>query len=376
MLFCNLTETDSRRRLEEYRQETQDLTRTILALARARQKISLKIADVKQALGSDIENHAVEDKLSATMLAYARRVGLDQDMAKSMISMLIEHSKIVQRRRINMKLTRSYLFSNGVRTVSVIGVGRMGTWFARYFRDIGKRVILYDGNKKRALERSKETNYELAKSFEEASTSDLMIVAVPITSTTTVIRKLIRSINSRRRVRIVEISSIKSSMSKANLLDDSKLPQNVELYSIHPLFGPNANSYSVNTLIQVGKSTDFVRGLFPHFRLLTMDWKEHDELMSMILTLPHSHALAFADTLKKLGRIPKGIGSPSFESMLELSRKVLSENPDIYYEIQAENPFSSKAINMTISSLTELRRSLKARKAFRSFFNTNLLEQD
>lgn len=369
-----MREPEKQKLLKEYRVEIQDLTRTILALARARQKVSLKIADIKQELGSEIESRTVEHSLSAKMLEYARRVGLDQELAKSLISTLIEYSKIAQRRRISMKLVKSHLSSNSIRTISIIGAGRMGTWFAQYFREISKRVILFDGDKKRALIKSREIDCEFAKTFDDATHSDLIIVAVPISSTPREIRRLIQSSDSTRKQRIVEISSIKAKISDAHLLDDGKLPRNVELYSIHPLFGPNANSYSVNSIIQVGKSSEFARGLFPHFRWFTMEWKEHDMLMSLILTLPHSHALVFADTVaRRLRNLPNGISSPSFDHMLELTRKVLSENPDVYYEIQSENPFADRALRETISSLVKLKQSLRARRDFKSFFSKRML---
>ena len=370
-----MREPDIDKRLNEYRVEIQDLTRTILALARARQKVSLKIADIKEELGSEIESRTVEHKLSAKMLAYAKSLGLDQELAKSLIATLIEYSKIAQRRRISMKLVKSHLGSNGLRTISIVGAGRMGTWFARYFREIGKRVILFDGDRKRALTKSREIDCEFAKTFDDAAQSDIIVVAVPITSAPKEIRRLIQSRYSARKKRIIEISSVKSKISEAHLLDNSKLPKNVELYSIHPLFGPNANSYSVNTMIHVGKSSKFVTGLFPHFRWFTMNWKEHDLLMSSILTLPHSHALVFADTVaRRLKNFPKDISSPSFDHMLELTGRVLSENPDVYFEIQSENPFADRALRETISSLVKLRRSLKARRDFRSFFNKSLLQ--
>ena len=274
-----------------------------------------------------------------------------------------------------MKLVKSHLGSNRIRTISIVGAGRMGTGFARYFREIGKRVILFDGDRKRALTKSREIDCEFAKTFNDAANSDLIVVAVPITSAPKEIRRLIQSRDSARKQRIIEISSVKSKISEAHLLDNSKLPKNVELYSIHPLFGPNANSYSVNTMIQVGKSNKFVTDLFPHFRWFTMDWKEHDLLMSSILTLPHSHALVFADTVaRRLKNFPKDISSPSFDHMLELTRRVLNENPDVYFEIQSENPFADIALRETISSLVKLRRSLKARRDFRSFFNKSLLQ--
>lgn len=370
---------EDRGHLVDFRDAAQDITRSILSLARSRQSVSLKIADVKEAAGLDIEDHAVEEKLSSAMVDYAGKIGLDEKFAESIVSLLIEYSKIAQRKKIYEKSIKKHLRSSRIKKISIIGAGRMGVWFARYFRELGAKVILYDLDRKLALVRARQVGCYYAATFDKAaSSSDMVLIAVPLVSAPSQIRKLFssRTRESHNALRVIEISSVKNEMARANLVGESaRLQKNVDLYSVHPLFGPSSNAYSVNTMIEIkrnqetGLSSGFIKNLFPHFRLLNLDWETHDKLMSVMLTIPHAHALAFADTFSKhVKSMPKRLNSPSFDYMLELARRVLKENPDVYYEIEANNPNADAAIGEVLASTKRLRKLIRSRQAFRNYF--------
>ena len=79
MFDGNLSRQNSSKSLKKYRDEVQEITRSILDLALARQNLTQRIAEVKETSGADIENHAVEEKLSSEMTEYAKSSGLDQE---------------------------------------------------------------------------------------------------------------------------------------------------------------------------------------------------------------------------------------------------------------------------------------------------------
>ena len=54
--------------------------------------------------------------------------------------------------------------------------------------------------------------------------------------------------------------------------------------------------------------------------------------------------------------------------MLELSKRALSEDPDVYFEIQASNPNSEVIISDLISSVRKFQKTLKSRSDFEGFF--------
>ena len=361
-----MSSQDSKGSLEKYRAEIHEITKSILDQILERQKLAETIAEVKAISGFAVEDHKIEDKLNAEMLKYARDSGLDSELAGKIVAELIEHSKIAQRKKIHLPAIREHLLSSRIECVSILGAGRMGGWFARYFIEAGARVLVFDKNSTIGKNKAKELNCEFTNDFRNAASSDLLVVAVPITSTPTLLLELakVRSSDTKDRTRIMEISSVKSGISKI----DPKIFRNVRFCSIHPLFGPTANPFAENSMVLIGRESAFVSNVFPHYRIFRMKTKEHDRLMATMLTEPHVHALSFADTV--IGKkIPSDIHSPSFDYLLELSKRVLRESEQVYYEIQAANPFAAKALDETLSSMRKLQKLYRNRTAFKKFFN-------
>ena len=361
-----MSKQDNGARLEKYRAEMLEITKSILDQILERQKLAETIAQVKAASGFSVENHMIEERLNSEMLRYARDSGLDNELAGRIVAELLDYSKIVQRRKIHLPAIKEYLRSSGIERVSIFGAGRMGGWFARYFGEAGTKVLIFDKNKGIGRKRAKELNCEFTNEFQDAADSDLLVVAVPITSTPTLLRELekARSSDTTGRTRIMEISSVKSGIPKLN----PRVSRNARLYSIHPLFGPTANSFAENSMVLIGDESTPVSNMFPHYRVFRMSAKEHDRLMATMLTVPHAHALSFADTVIR-SKIPAEIHSPSFDYLLGLSKRVLRESELVYYEIQAANPFAGKAVNETIASMLKLQKLFKDRTAFKKFFD-------
>lgn len=362
--------------LAKTREEIRTITRSILHQVNARQKASLKISGDKELLGDAIANPEVEKRVVSESIEYAKSIGLDEDFARTIVLELIRFSKIAQSEDIYGKQIKKFLDSKNIRSVSIIGAGRMGIWFARYFRDLSRRVFLYDEVRDRARERSELAGVEFHENFDEATDSDLVIVSVPISKTAKIIRDLFsykKKTESRRPFNVIEISSVKNVIGNSGLLEEeTDLDESIRLYSIHPLFGGSAKPFDSNSMVQsFPGDTTLVRGLFPHFTIVSMDWKVHDQLMSIFLTLPHALALVFADSInahRKIWEEAAGLNSPSYLQLLELSKKVLSEDPEIYFEIQASNPNSQEILSETMNSILRLEKLLKNKEEFVSFF--------
>jgi prephenate dehydrogenase/chorismate mutase len=353
------------KRLAEHRAEILEITKSILDLGLARQKLAQRIAKVKGFSGFAIEDHKVEETLSSEMIKYARSLGLDSDLAAKIVSNLIEYSKIAQRKEIFLPSIKSYLRSSKISTVSIFGAGRMGGWFAGYFSEANARVILFDENRKFARKRARELGCTFTDDLERALRSNLLVVAVPIGSVPSLIARISGGLETRSGPTfIMEISSVKTGLRNVQ----SKLVPSVKLFSIHPLFGPLANRFAENSLVQIGQDSGFIAGIFPHFKIFEMNIRDHDKLMATLLTIPHMHALSFAGVVSKK-KIPKNIHSPSFDHLLELSRRILGESARVYYEIQTSNPFAKRAIYETSASIRRLQSLLKNRRTFEKFFS-------
>lgn len=362
--------TKENEELDKNRDKMRELTKSILDLVKARQDLSIKIASAKKNRGLPTEDKEVETRLLDGSNKYAKSIGLDENLATEIVSKLIESSKVTQLKETHFKSVKSFLKTNRIRTVSIIGAGRMGGWFAKYFKMLGAKIILYDEKSRRAQEMSKNTGWNYTQDFESTMKSDLVVLAIPITNTPDVIRKLANRVASKGRLRVIEVSSVKSLLAKQGLLDLAKTPSNVEIYSVHPLFGPNANHFASNSMAVVHeRNLGFIEELFPHFTIFKMNWKQHDELMGVMLSLPHALALVFASEVTKRSRqIPKGISTPSYEHMVDLARKVLSENPRVYFEIQSTNPNTQKILNSASRSIKKIEKLIERESDFLGFF--------
>jgi prephenate dehydrogenase len=307
------------------------------------------------------------------MVDYSRRIGLDGELGAKIVHMLIEYSKLAQTEVYYKQSIEAFLASKEISRVSIVGAGRMGVWFAKYFRCLEIPVFIYDEDAVKARSKARELSAEFGKSLRDAAKSDLVVLAVPIEKTPRVILNLMKFFDDRgsHKMKIMELSSVKSKIARAGLIGGRQ--KNIpELYSIHPLFGAGAHPFARNTILEVyPKDTEFVQGIFPHFSVVALHWKAHDILMGLFLTVPHSLALVFANLLsqKHLSERGADMKAPSYAYMFELSRRVLGENPEVYFEIEASNPSTKKALKDLEVSLNKLRKSLDSRGDFVKFFN-------
>jgi prephenate dehydrogenase/chorismate mutase len=367
--------TTAKSSLAKSREEIRAITKSILDLANARQKAALKVSGDKALLGEAVANLEIENKLMSESLDYARSIGLDEDLAKSLVIQLFKFSKIAQNRDIYSKQVKQFLDSKNIRKICIVGAGRMGVWFAKYFRDLSVTVNLYDHKAGKAKEKAAEIGASHFDDFDKVVESDFIIVSVPISKTCKVIHEIISLKNKSptRDLRIVEISSVKNEIGSSGILNSAV--EGVSIYSIHPLFGASAHPFDSNSIVQsFPKDTTFLRGLFPHFTVVMLEWKEQDKLMGLFLSLPHALALVFSDAIQHDQTQwvdALGLSGPSYSHMLELSRKVLSEDPEVYFEIQASNPNSVKVLSDAMNSLLKLEKALKSRSDFVEFFETS-----
>jgi len=360
--------------LAKSRDEIRAVTKSILDLAKARQELSLVVSRNKVLLGQSITNLGVEQKLLTDSADYAKSIGLDENLAQSLVQDLIRFSKFAQAKEVYGGSIRKFLDSRSIKTVSIVGAGRMGTWFARYFTDLSLQVLLYDEKPERARKRARDLGVETADDLKAVIESDLIIASVPISKTSELVSEIFKLADANSRAPIViEISSVKNEVGLSGLLDENTEDKKIRLYSVHPLFGSSAYSFDQNTFIQSSpKDTSLMRGLFPQAIVVSLDWREHDRLMAVFLTLPHVLALVFADALqnyKKLLSQEVNLTAPSFHHMLELSNRVLGEEPGVYFEIQASNPNSKQAISDVMNSLLKIEKAIKNRSEFVAMFD-------
>jgi prephenate dehydrogenase len=94
---------------------------------------------------------------------------------------------------------------------------------------------------------------------------------------------------------------------------------------------------------------------------------EHDHVMADLLSLAHAAALAFALALPPTEH---PVRSSTFQALESAAATVVRESPDVYYEIQALNPYSVMALGRLRLALDRIVATVTARDAqeFRAMF--------
>ncbi len=238
--------------------------------------------------------------------------------------------------------------SDQVKKVAIIGgYGKMGKWFARFLLDEGMQVVIAGRNQAKLEEAARELGCRAASSEEAVKMADAVILSVPIGSFEAVAREIIPSVKPGQY--IFDITSVKAHPVEIM----HKYFSGCRLMGTHPMFGPGAGSMAGQRFVLTPTDAGEERSLAAQMqgylekrgaRVTIMDPLEHDELMGIVLGLPHFIALISADTLLSLGKLNKtaDVSGTSFRLLLTLAEAVVSEDPDFYSSLQMSLPDMAK----------------------------------
>ena len=167
---------------------------------------------------------------------------------------------------------------------------------------------------------------------------DLIAVAAPLSASNLILIELAQ----RQPAGLVfDIGSLKAPL-RPGL--EAMHAAGCKIASVHPMFGPDAMMLSGChiLLVETGNSVanKEARELFSHTaaECVELGIEDHDEVMSWVLGLSHLVNIAFAGALSRShGQVPllRGISSSTFDAQLKVAAQVVSDNPHLYYEIQA-----------------------------------------
>ncbi len=224
-------------------------------------------------------------------------------------------------------------------TLAIVGgYGEMGRWFERFFAGCGFDVTL--------VGRSSDVDY---------GDYDIVMIAVPIDVTGEVIVRVAPQLKDGAL--LFDITSVKRLPVKQML---ASAPANVELVSVHPLFGPSMPDMEGETIIVTPVRGDnglrLLIDLFEragaHVEELSAD--EHDHLMSVIQGLTHFSYIAMGTTLEALNfdiKRSRRFMSPVYEILIDFVGRILGQNPRLYAAIQMNTDRSVHETFLTQSAV-------------------------
>ena len=231
--------------------------------------------------------------------------------------------------------------------VAIIGgSGGMGRWFTSFLLKYGKEVVISGRNEKKLLEAKRELGVEVATNAEAVKSADVVLLSVPIDNFEPVVQEIQSYIRPRQVV--IEITSVK-------MLPVEIMHKHIKAgltLGVHPMFGPGAGSIANQNFILTptnGDETTLAQKVKEYLeargaRVTLMPPQEHDEMMAVILGLPHFIALVSADTLLNLGSLKQmeAIGGSTYKLLLTLVGSVISEDPEFYASLQMSLPNMAK----------------------------------
>ena len=241
--------------------------------------------------------------------------------------------------------------------IAVLGAGKMGVWFAKFFIAEGYSVVVADRKKEKLSKLKKELPVETADFAEAVENADRVLICVSISAFEETVKKISPAVRNGQIV--MDICSIKDFPVKT-------MHQHLKgglVLGIHPVFGPGSTTIENKTFVltpttreEEAFAADFKKWLeTKKARVFVMSPQKHDELMSVVLGLPHFIGLVACDTLLEQSDYPetKDVAGTTYRMLFTLAEVAALENPELFASLQLSLPELEKLENSFIEKATE-----------------------
>ncbi len=343
---------DAARALANQRRAIEALDGRILKLVARRLAVAESIGRAKCDHGIPLRNFEVEAQVRTRLEGLARDFGFEGTLGRDLALFLIEHSLQTQ-----SALIEKVYAGDRLETLVVGGMGGMGRWVARFLNGQGHRVAICDPA-------SGDCPFPRVQSLAEGvREADLIMVAVPMSAC----GELLAEVASLEPAGVVaEMCSFKTHLAPAFA---ALKAGGVRFVPFHPLFGPGVRMLTGKSIVFCTEGdpggTALVKGLFSatSAALVDMSVEEHDRRMAFVLGMTHLCNIGLARALAKSG-VPFAdlaeAGGVTFHKQMGTTREVASENPALYYEIQALNPATRDTVARLTGALEEVLDAVEA----------------
>ena len=242
------------------------------------------------------------------------------------------------------------------------GTDGLGKTLVYYFRDeFDVTITARDHKKGQKVAEELNVNY-IESNKELASSSDMLIISVPINNTPSVIREVAPFM--RKDSVMIDVTSVKEEPLKTM---EECLPDNVEYIPTHPVFGPRttelANQVIVLTAPKKGKWYKKVYDYLEskNMRIIETTAQHHDYMMSIVQVLTHFSFISTASAMEKLKvdiNETEDYESPIYNLMIDMIARIVSQNPYLTYYIQTMNNNGPKIRKAFSEAAEELRKAI------------------
>lgn len=225
---------------------------------------------------------------------------------------------------------------------TIIGAGKMGQWFARFFQEAGDSVTVSSRNEGKLSRIGETLGVKIADNVNAIKNADRILICVPLENIEEVAKEICSHIRSNQVV--MDICSIKEPSVK---ILHEYITTGLTL-GTHPVFGPGVKSIKNQNFVLTptnAKEEQFAKKFKRWLRgkqanVFLMSPKEHDDLMTLVLGLPHFIGLVVCDTLVDYPHFleTKKVAGASYRMLLTLAESVASEATEFYTSLQLNLP--------------------------------------
>jgi prephenate dehydrogenase len=242
--------------------------------------------------------------------------------------------------------------------VAVIGAGKMGRWFTRFFKDEGYSVVVSSRTRSKAEALRDEFDVEVADNYVEAvEDADWVLLCVSLDGLEPVLKEIGSHIRSGQIV--IDIGSVKEI--PVQLLH--KYVENGVTLGTHPVFGPGAKSLEGQNFVLTPVDEEEKR-FAAEFRgwlekrgaeVTVLSPRRHDELMALVLGFPHFVGLVAGDALVNCSDFvdAKRVGGATYKLLLTLAGAVAAEEPVFYSNLHMSLPEMEQIEELFLNKVEE-----------------------
>jgi chorismate mutase/prephenate dehydrogenase len=326
--------------------------RALLELLRHRFELAAEVGRIKAETDLPVVVRDVENRVLTRARQQADACGVSEAVMQEVFEAIIRGS-VERQYRVGIARREQ----RGERVLIVGGAGGMGKWLRAFLELAGHSIDIVDPALAR-LPRAPGRFSSLGQ-IEEMNHYAAILVSVPLNRMAEALSEVVER---EPRGLVVEIASIKAPLTE--VLTKARA-RGVDALSLHPMFGPGKSLYEPLTFVLAtltdspDQEKERISALIshPYTHLVTVPFPHHDRLMGWLLGLSHLTNILFGAALTRSGVLPAELhacASTTFKRQATTARYVLSEDPDLYLDIQYLNPHRHEVYAATREALDHI----------------------
>ncbi len=252
------------------------------------------------------------------------------------------------------------------RVVVAGGSGAVGSLFAERLQESGNDVVIVDravpGPTHRVTRFVRgDISDPGAAVADVVRTADAVLLSVPEPVALVAIGRLVGTL--RPDALIVDTLSVKSTVVPA--LHAAAMIAGAEALSLNPMFAPSlgfAGHPVASVVVRDGQRGRALRDLIEQWgaRVVNVTADQHDRVAAAAQALTHAAVIAFGAALIELEVDIADLdrmGPPPHTALLSLLARIASGAPEVYWDVQAANPYAPaarRALSRGVSQLADV----------------------